>query len=708
VLRHSNGSFIAGVVCGIDGANRENDQWIAGAIFFLAPFVVAGSDRGAIIKVAVGLVATPTTVPQKNQSGHVGYGIKLIVEATGHATFSNEELGRTQSILRSSITIVLLGTTMLPDPVLREKPEGSNEETRESAQDLEAAKTILHEIHQQLEAPSATDQLARLLQDLGDTAGVADTAEILARQVLLDDGSSALGHFPALKTTAYLASTLFPFRAACLAAVHNLVQGGGPSSWTASTELIRLVVSLLHDEQVAVANAASDLLVELCQEAAGVRFWSLQNESRNASSPLDDRGMFLQTVMTTLVESGCEVWDCFIHGQFSPPLTKNHTSVVCIRFAATILKLVAPVSVAGIMEYASVPVKQGDSTLSPLGLVEQMLNSSAEIVQNDFLFRMSLFDLLETLANECSRRGPLHASDDRLRKWLYSHPICGPVVKLAGGGDVVAQINDSKDDLPDAFLGGPALRLVAALCRVEPIVEPVQLGTEDEKMEEDQSQMRLLQGFHRALHNFDVTGELDRLAMVDALSSFASYGHLALGLILNDAVTRQAWLSLSVAQPKLKSVIIHSVALVLDPRDAADGAYETAASPTTAAKTSLFRALGETNQVDTPQLLLGLAKSPLPEVRLAAMRTMGATVRGTPSGAQELLSHPDCLTWLLNRDGESTAEGRLAKFDVVRTVARHPILRGLLDNRVLQQMEQYIQQGPHYVKAQQWDVAVQD
>jgi hypothetical protein len=43
--------------------------------FFLAPFVVAGSDRGAIIKVAVGLVSTPTTVPQ-TQSAHVGYGIK--------------------------------------------------------------------------------------------------------------------------------------------------------------------------------------------------------------------------------------------------------------------------------------------------------------------------------------------------------------------------------------------------------------------------------------------------------------------------------------------------------------------------------------------------------------------------------------------------------------------------------------------------------
>jgi Proteasome non-ATPase 26S subunit len=607
---------------------------------------------------------------------------------------------------------------MSPGPALQEKPAGSNEETRESAQDLglRDAEKILHEIYQQLEAPSTTDRLSQLLQDLRETAGVADIAAILARQVLLDDGSSALGHFPALKTTAYLASTLFPFRAACLAAVHNLLQGSPPSAWTASTELIRLVVSLLHDEQVAVANAASDLLLELCQAAAGVRFLSSQNKSRNASSSLDDRGMFLQAVMTALVESGYEVWDRFVHGQFSPPqYTKNHASVVCIRFAATILKLVTPVTVAGILEYASVPVN--DSTLSPLGLVEQMLNSNADIVQNDFLFRMSLLDLLETLANECSRRGPLHSSDDRLRKWLYSYPICGPVVKLAGGGNVAQNGNDSTDDLPDPFLGGPALRLVAALCGVEPIVEPVQPGTEDEKMEEDQSQMRLLQGFHRALHNFDVTGELDRLAMVDALSSFASaHGHLALGLILNDPVTRQAWLSLSVAQPKLKCVIIHSVALVLDPRDSTplllmhDSAddYETAASPTTVAKTSLFRALGETNQVDTPQLLMGLAKSPLPEVRLAAMRTMGATVRGTPSGAQELLSHPDCLTWLLKRDGESTAEGRVSKYDVVRTVARHPILRGLLDSRVLQQMEQYIQQGPHYAKAQQWDVAVQD
>jgi hypothetical protein len=66
------------------------------------------------------------------------------------------------------------------------------------------------------------------------------------------------------------------------------------------------------------------------------------------------------------------------------------------------------------------------------------------------------------------------------------------------------------------------------------------------------------------------------------------------------------------------------------------------------------------------------------------------------------------LDFLLNRESdryrESTKEGREAKWELVRAVLQSPVT-GLLAEDIIRRMESYVNQGPHYVKVQQWELA---
>ena len=63
-------------------------------------------------------------------------------------------------------------------------------------------------------------------------------------------------------------------------------------------------------------------------------------------------------------------------------------------------------------------------------------------------------------------------------------------------------------------------------------------------------------------------------------------------------------------------------------------------------------------------------------------------------------------TFLLDRDVETSQDGRQARFEIVESVHRNAP-QGLLDASLMLNLSKHIEQGPHYVKPLQWDVAAE-
>ena len=371
---------------------------------------------------------------------------------------------------------------------------------------------------------------------------------------------------------------------------------------------------------------------------------------------------------------------------------KSHMTTIWVRYAATAL------SIASL----------GDSFMEEAlacGAMDLLLAMLLD--DSDPLLQMSTLDLLEKLATT----QPMH---HQRAVWLFSKPVVLPLLKMAGG--ITEADEESKEEVstiePDPLMGGPSLRVVACLCA---------LGHRNSALYG--LDHTLLQGFHRALRSFVPNGEVDRLAIIDAISNFSSASPDALQLILDDPVTRKAWLNLNVAQPKLKSAILHSVAMVLDPSlsegqqqptnertSSTDGGGNTSMSnvaaqrPSNAMGMKLFAALGQQNGEEVAtNLLLHLTKSPLPETRLGAYAVLQAVAK-LSTGGQVLLSHPGFYEFLVTRDGESTKEGREAKYAIVKTIYDSDVRRLLADD-IVKKLEEYVKQGPHYHKALSWELA---
>jgi hypothetical protein len=224
---------------------------------------------------------------------------------------------------------------------------------------------------------------------------------------------------------------------------------------------------------------------------------------------------------------------------------RNVASTICVRCASAMVDMMSLGD--GVMDSA----KSSGAT----HLLLQMITYEA-----DPLLQMSALDLIERLAGTL----PMHRNR---ASWLCSEAVVDPLLHMAGGKEEAGD--------PDPILGGSALRTLSGICRLgQRDASLFALGGKD-----------VLVGFHRALHNFEGTGELDRLALVDAIASFASSSADALEIAMSDPMTRECWLSLSVAQPKLKAVILNSVAMVIDPspeKDTNGDAVTTANVPSNA------------------------------------------------------------------------------------------------------------------------------
>jgi hypothetical protein len=313
------------------------------------------------------------------------------------------------------------------------------------------------------------------------------------------------------------------------------------------------------------------------------------------------------------------------------------------------------------------------------GVLQLLLNMLVD--DQDALLQMSVLDLMERTA----RVRPMHHA---LGSWLFSQPVLAPLLQLSGGSE------EEEDEEADPILGGPALRVLAALCKISQAGSQLVFPTETV----------LLTGFHRALHNMEgATGELDRLARMDAISSFAGASADALALVLQDPVTRDGWLSLNVSQPKLKAAILVSVARVLDPLTEHVEGGSLRHAPADLLK--LYALLGRTNRQESTSMLLTLARSPLPEIRFSVYALLQAVTK-LSTGGQVLLSTAGFVDFLLSREGETTKEGREGRYALVEAIHASPV-KGLLAEGIVNKLEAYVSQGPHYVKSMTWELAVE-
>ena len=368
-------------------------------------------------------------------------------------------------------------------------------------------------------------------------------------------------------------------------------------------------------------------------------------------SPLADRAI------RAIADSWRRAWN--------RPDARQEATTICVRCASAVLGLAC----LGDVEMQSA-IDSGCTDL----LVTMMTDAS------DPLLQMSTMDLVEKLATST----PM--SETRA-KWLFSQCVLHPLLEMAGAeGDA------------DPILGGPALRVLSSLCQLaHRDASLFALGGKE-----------LLTGFHHALRNFNGSGELERLALVDAISSFASASPDALEVVLDDSEIRESWLSLNVAQPKLKSAILTSVALVINPvseKDANGDSVVTVVLSSVLAM-RLYSTLGLVNNGrDATGIVLSLAKSPLVEERLGAYALLEA-VSKQATGAQVLLTHDGFFDFLVNRERETTKEGKEAKFAIVQAIMNSSA-RGLLAEDIVKTLDKILKQGPYYVKTETWEVATE-
>ena len=434
-----------------------------------------------------------------------------------------------------------------------------------------------------------------------------------------------------------------------------------PASVAVRKESIRLAAAA--DEPMVVMP---QLLAVITQQlTSGMTGVSTQAEQTLVAC---SRKLGVEHVGAAALESLVDAWRRAWKGDALVDSTRAGASTVCVRCASCIAEIASLGD-----DFMRLAISSGG-----MNLILQLIGD-----ESDVLLEMASLDIVEKLITT----RPMH---DERAQWLYSEPVLLPLLEMAGGAE---------ETVPDPVLGGQALRVLSQLCK---------LGHTDSHLFTRAGDY-LLRGFHQALHNFDVSGELDRLAKIDAISSFASAAPDALQLVLDDPETRHAWLSLSVAQPKLKAVVLHSVAMVLDPVVEVDANGDTVMGTSSVDDESgrrLYFTLGQVNNDEPTTLVLAFTRSPLPEVRLGAYALLTAVAK-LPTGPQILLGDATFLEFLLSRPPhENTMEGREAKYKLVESICNSSV-KGLLAENIIQRLDKYLKQGAHFVETVTWELATE-
>lgn len=400
-----------------------------------------------------------------------------------------------------------------------------------------------------------------------------------------------------------------------------------------------------------------------------------------------------------------------------------------------------------------------------------LLAQLLEEVDDDPLLIISIFDLLEklciTLTTTTSTASSSPSNNDSMiSKWLLSNEMIEPILCMAGGFIVDNDDNHKSQDqeeLMDPILCGPALRIIALLCRlglhhrIITTIDTTSIATTSSRTNRYDDTM-ILKGFYKALRRYvqeTSSGCIisDRLLIVDAISSYASSSSETLQYILNDPILSEAWLTNKVAQPKLKSAILVSIAHTIrhvqlpsndnnnDSNNTTTATTTTTTTPITTMTTTLInkdtddiialtvktlsvsdgmKLISQWGHINSrnsyhdfsiSSLLLELGKSPIIEIRLGVYTLIDHIVVCLSTiGIQLLLSHTHhddgLYQFLINRANEETKIGKEYKYQILYHISCHTIImKQLLSDHIVNEINLYIKRGPYYQLPLSFDIA---
>jgi hypothetical protein len=256
----------------------------------------------------------------------------------------------------------------------------------------------------------------------------------------------------------------------------------------------------------------------------------------------------------------------------------------------------------------------------------------------------------------------------------------------------------------DPFCSGAALRLLA---------------TREQQLDRND--------FVQALMYFGrhMNGEVEKIGFVDGITTFCCHVEVAnrnkvqeassgeeeaiaiavaalaepsnLDLVLQNQELLNEWLTLRMAQSKLKAVVMISVARVLQVKELLHSS-----------RLELYQMIGKVNDVgggeDTTQIVMQYVKGQVVELRLAAYEIFTAVAK-LHTGAHMLMKFGGFFEFLCNRNLEIVKEGKELKYGLVKAIWNSEV-RGLLADDIVRALEQIVLDGPFYVK-QVRDVALE-
>jgi hypothetical protein len=306
---------------------------------------------------------------------------------------------------------------------------------------------------------------------------------------------------------------------------------------------------------------------------------------------------------------------------------------------------------------------------------------------SDPLLQISALDLIQQLS-----------SAPKLSKlcfeWLYAPSILNPIIQVAGGDDTSTPA--------DPILGGPALQLASTL-----VLSARNYNTEVLSVTMLHNIQDLERSVRQACRLFPMSNEMDRCALVDAISTLAksSFSTSSEANNNNNSFSipvwdvpelRDRWLSLSVAQSQLKAATLMSVAQVLQTWITTTISSLSDRNKSHQYAVSLYRALGQCNGYPNTTSLL-LSCCPILETRLAVYALW------------EAMAHYDISVFVLNPEflalvtrRETTYDGQLSQNKLLQTILRNSNDR--LPCSLLTIIQQYQNQGLYHRSAQVADM----
>lgn len=409
-------------------------------------------------------------------------------------------------------------------------------------------------------------------------------------------------------------------------------------------------------------------------------------------SQLSHSSVSIAEVFTTVVETLCavqtDVTDIVL--DLLCPIPVDDATLM-IRYYTLCFKIIPATTI----DFNSVHYNQKYHHL----LVKPFLSA----LQNDQdpLLQMGLLEILQQISDT--------REDEFLRNW-YEPELDRALLKMVGG-QIQQDMDQGESQVQiqfggglDPFCSGAALRLLA---------------TREQQLDRND--------FVQALMYFGrhMNGEVEKIGFVDGITTFCCHVEVAnrnkvqeassgeeeaiaiavaalaepsnLDLVLQNQELLNEWLTLRMAQSKLKAVVMISVARVLQVKELLHSS-----------RLELYQMIGKVNDVgggeDTTQIVMQYVKGQVVELRLAAYEIFTAVAK-LHTGAHMLMKFGGFFEFLCNRNLEIVKEGKELKYGLVKAIWNSEV-RGLLADDIVRALEQIVLDGPFYVK-QVRDVALE-